>query len=258
MVFVTSDPHGHRVELVAGLQSVGLVDEQQDWSGGTQTLWVLGDLVDRGPEGMGVVALLMQLQQQADAAGGKVGVLLGNHEILALGMHRFGWQPATADPRVLSWARSWERNGGRLDDQRALDPPSLQWLSDLPALVEEEGHLLMHSDTAQYLEYGDSVEEINAAVADVLACDDLDRWHECMQRLSDRYAFCGRGGSRVADHVMQVLGVRRMVHGHSFVSDLQGISPADVTAPLLYASGRVLAIDGGIYGGGPCLVADLD
>lgn len=258
MVFVTSDPHGHRAELVAALGSGGFLDAQQSWSGGTRTLWVLGDLMDRGPEGMGVVDLLIRLQQEAAAVGGTVGVLLGNHEILALGMHRFGRRPGRSDRKALSWALSWERNGGSIDDQESLEPRHLNWLSSLPALVVWEGHLLMHSDTARYLEYGDDVDKINAAVADVLASDDLDRWWECMQRLSDRYAFSSRRGEEVAEQVMHTLGVRRMVHGHSFVADLQGISPTDVQGPLLYARDRVLALDGGIYAGGPCLVVDLD
>ncbi len=258
MVFVTSDPHGHRGELVAALTSAGFLDEQSRWSGGTRTLWVLGDLMDRGPEGAGVVDLVMRLQQEAAAVDGTVGVLLGNHEILALGMHRFGRRAVEGERRAVSWALSWERNGGRVEDQEGLEPRHLGWMSSLPALAVWDGHLLMHSDTARYLDYGGDVDTINAAVADVLTSDDLDRWWECMQRLTDRYAFSSAGGLEVAERVMATLGARRMVHGHSFVSDLQGIAPGEVERPLVYAHGQVLAVDGGIYAGGPCLVVDLD
>ena len=57
---------------------------------------------------------------------------------------------------------------------------------------------------------------------------------------------------------MATLGVRRMVHGHSIIADLRGIEPSEVDAPLLYCERQVLAIDGGMYAGGPCLVVSLD
>jgi hypothetical protein len=48
-----------------------------------------------------------------------------------------------------------------------------------------------------------------------------------------------------------------MVHGHSIIGDLRGIEPHEVDAPLLYCERQVLAIDGGMYAGGPCLVVNL-
>jgi len=45
--FATSDSHGHLTELTAALQQAGLLDEESHWCGGTSTLWVLGDLLDR-------------------------------------------------------------------------------------------------------------------------------------------------------------------------------------------------------------------
>lgn len=257
MVFVTSDPHGHPTVLAEALTAAGLVDDQENWAGGEQTLWVLGDLMDRGPDGIGVIDLVMRLQEQATAAGGEVGVVLGNHEVLALGMHDYGLESAD-DHRVQSLVLTWDRNGGRDDDQARLTDRHLDWLRGLPALVELDGHLLMHSDTTSYLAYGDDVAAINTAVADAVRADDIDRWWECMHRLTDRYAFAQPGGQRAADEFRASLGVRRLVHGHSIVGDLRGIEPAETDSALLYDKRTVLAIDGGIYAGGPCLVVDLD
>src|SRR4051812_28525151 len=91
-LFVTSDPHGHLDELRAALRRAGLVDDDGDWTGGTSRLYVLGDLFDRGPDGIGVIDLLMSLQTQAEEAEGEVTVILGNHEVLAVGVHLFGTQ----------------------------------------------------------------------------------------------------------------------------------------------------------------------
>jgi Calcineurin-like phosphoesterase len=257
MVFVTSDPHGHHDVLAETLRLAGLVDESENWCGADAVLWVLGDLMDRGPDGIGVLDVVIRLQQQARDAGGEVGVLLGNHEVLATGMYRFGRQARDTE-RTQSLVLNWQRNGGRDSDQEALTDAHVEWLLDLPALVDLEGTLLMHSDTTEYLTYGDDIASINAGVTAALASDDVDVWWDLLSHLTDRYAFAREGGLGVAQDLMAKLGVRRMVHGHSIIADLRGIEPGDVDAALLYARRQVLAIDGGIYAGGPCLVVNLD
>lgn len=260
MVFVTSDPHGHRDQLVATLRAADLVDgtDEASWSGGGATLWVLGDLMDRGPDGIGTVDLVMRLQREAAAAGGEVGVVLGNHEVLALGMHRFGPHAVDKDNRVLSFILSWEANGGHDSDQSALTDEHIAWMSDLPAMVDLDGHLLLHSDTDAYLEFGDSITAINAAIAEALRSDDIDVWWEMLHRLTTRHVFAAEDGLSRAEQMMEQLGVRRMVHGHSIIGDLLGVEPSEVEAPLLYCERQVLAVDGGMYAGGPCLVVSLD
>jgi hypothetical protein len=256
MAFVTSDPHGHLDVLVEALRRAGLVDDHEDWSGGDESLWVLGDLFDRGPDGVGIVDTLMRLQDQAAEVGGTVGVVLGNHEILALGMHKFGLVH-TDDPRVQIFVLNWERNGGHMHDQERLTDRHISWLTALPVMVDLDGHLLMHSDTTEYLEYGSDIDTINAVTAAILTSDDISQWSELVHRMTDRYVFARTGGVEVAEAMMQELGVRRMVHGHSIIGDLRGIEPHDTDAALLYARRQVLAIDGGIYAGGPCLVVNL-
>jgi hypothetical protein len=124
-------------------------------------------------------------------------------------------------------------------------------------MVELDGHLLVHSDTDEYLKYGDSVEAINGSIAEVLRSDDIAAWWECLHRLTTRHVFAREGGSEAAAAMMDALGVRRMVHGHSIIGDLLGQDPAETEGPVLYAQRRVLAIDGGMYAGGPCLLVNL-
>ena len=42
----------------------------------------MGDQLDRGDDERAILALLYRLEQEAQAAGGAVHVLLGNHEIM--------------------------------------------------------------------------------------------------------------------------------------------------------------------------------
>ncbi len=57
-VFVVGDVHGHRDVLVELLRSAGLVDGGERWSGADAQFWLVGDLVDRGPDGIGAIDLV--------------------------------------------------------------------------------------------------------------------------------------------------------------------------------------------------------
>jgi hypothetical protein len=259
MHFVVSDIHGHVEPFVRALQHAKLLDDDGTWCGGGASLTVLGDFFDRGPDGIAVVDLIRRLQDEAGMAGGQVGALLGNHEILALGMHRFGDQLVRAlFGGHRSFARSWSLNGGRVGDQERLTDQHIAWIAGLDAIVLADRDLLLHSDTTEYLRWGDSFERINDAVRDVLVGDNLDQWWECWVRLTARYAFANSDGERVAVGLLGQLGGERIVHGHSIIASLTGQDSTEVTGPLPYAGGRALAIDGGIYAGGPCLVVRLD
>lgn len=243
---MVSDVHGHRVDLVAGLAREGLVDSGGRWSGADAQLWFLGDLTDRGPDGIGVLDLVMSLQEQAP---GQVHALMGNHEILALGRKRF---PESR------FATSWVINGGLLTDQDALTPAHLEWLASLPVLAKVGGYLFMHSDTSAYLSWGDSVEQINATVREIVDSADLDGYWEVWARLTSRYHFARLDGPEVARGLLEKLGARGIVHGHSIIGSLIDCPSSEVDGPVLYADGQVLAIDGGRYDGGPLLVVELD
>lgn len=256
-VYVVGDVHGHRAELVAALRAAGLVDAGAAWAGGSARLWFLGDFVDRGPDGIGVIDLVMRLGEQAAAAGGRVEALLGNHEVLLLGTHRFGDEEVPSDFGTRSFARSWEMNGGRVSDQRGLTDEHVEWLVDRPVLALVGDHLLMHSDTLEYLEWGTDIEGVNAAVREILRSDDLVEWWEVWRRMTTRYAFRGPRGEQVAADLLAVLGGRRVVHGHSVIADQLGVAPHEVDGPLEYAGGLALGVDAGLFVGGPCLVVPL-
>jgi hypothetical protein len=83
-VVAVGDVHGAYEPLVEILQAANLIDQKLGWSGGDSTLIQLGDFTDRGPKVRAVMDLLMRLQEEAPSAGGRVIVLLGNHEALNL------------------------------------------------------------------------------------------------------------------------------------------------------------------------------
>ena len=255
--YVVGDVHGHREELAGELRDRGITDEDDDWAAGDTHLWFLGDFVDRGPDGIGAIDLAMRLQRQAAESGGMVQTLLGNHEILLLGMYYYGEAAVPSDGVPRNFARSWMANGGQLSDQDGLTAEHLDWLTSRPVVAHAADHLLLHSDTLEYLAWGSTVDEINAAVTEILHSDDLTQWWEVWRRMTTRYAFRGAEGEHTADRLLATLGGQRIVHGHSVIADQLGVPPAEIEQPYLYAGGKVLGVDGGVFAGGKCLVTAL-
>jgi hypothetical protein len=81
-VVAVGDVHGAYDELFATLDQAGVIDGSGAWAGGSTHLVSLGDLVDRGARSRDVMDLLMRLEAEAAEAGGRVHLLLGNHEVM--------------------------------------------------------------------------------------------------------------------------------------------------------------------------------
>lgn len=85
-VWAASDVHGQRDAVDRLLAGAGLTDGADRWIAPPQTALVItGDLVDRGPESVGLVRRLVSLREQAPARGGLVVLVEGNHEVQVLG-----------------------------------------------------------------------------------------------------------------------------------------------------------------------------
>ncbi len=83
-IVAVSDIHGAYDAMVATLQNAGVLDDGLGWSGGAAHLVIVGDILDRGPRSRAAMDLLMRVERQAEAAGGMVHVLIGNHEAMNL------------------------------------------------------------------------------------------------------------------------------------------------------------------------------
>jgi hypothetical protein len=79
-VAVLSDIEGNKVFLDAALAKLGVTGPDGRWAYGANHLVVVGDAVDRGRDVFAVLWQLHQLALQAQAAGGNVTLVLGNHE----------------------------------------------------------------------------------------------------------------------------------------------------------------------------------
>ena len=81
-IVAVGDVHGDYDNFVQVLQQAGIINRRRNWIADDTHLVQLGDLPDRGPDTDKVIELLMKLERQANRRGGKVHVLIGNHEAM--------------------------------------------------------------------------------------------------------------------------------------------------------------------------------
>ena len=126
-VVAVADVHGAYEAMVETLGNVGILNDDSEWAGGEAHLVIVGDLLDRGPRSRDALDLLMRLEDEAAMAGGKVHVLIGNHESMnMIGDLRYvskAEYAAFADDETRDqrsrWFRVWaRRDGGNRANQR--------------------------------------------------------------------------------------------------------------------------------------------
>jgi hypothetical protein len=84
-IFAVGDVHGdydRLVKLLAGAKIIGRASapETVTWTAGKAVLVFTGDLIDKGPHSVAVLALVRSLRDAAALQGGQVVALMGNHE----------------------------------------------------------------------------------------------------------------------------------------------------------------------------------
>lgn len=254
-ISVIGDIHGYLRVLHKLLREAHLIDTAHHWIGGSATLWFLGDLVDRGPDSIAVLDFVMALQQEAKAVGGSVDSLLGNHELLMLAAYQFG-QHSTGSNHTFNMR--WRRNGGLKGDLAKLRAEHIAWLLERPAMALVENTLLIHADATFYTRYGRSVTEVNETFKNLLAHNNTLAWEELIEASSTRGAFIDQySGHEFIERFVQIFGGEVIVHGHSPICSLIGGAARKIVQPYVYADGKCINIDGGIYLGGSGFIYQL-
>ncbi len=183
-VVAFADVHGAHTELITLLRETGIVDAQDRWAAGRTHVVSLGDLLDRGADSRKVMDLLMRLQGEAQAAGGRLHVVLGNHEAMnVLGDLRYvdpgeftAYTDVESATERAGLRKAWEAaqgaGSGAAFDQKfppgyfghraALSPRGNygQWLLSLPVAIAINDTLFMHAGPSNVLR-GMSLQEVN-------------------------------------------------------------------------------------------------
>ena len=151
MTYVMSDIHGEYNKYIDMLECIGLSDDDE--------LYVLGDVVDRGPE---PIKVLQDMMGRAN-----VFPLLGNHDILALEMMRRLNVEITEenyathiDKETMTLLRDWIADGGEvtlgkfreLDKMERLD--IIDYLESFTAFeavdIDEKVYILTHTGLSNF------------------------------------------------------------------------------------------------------------
>lgn len=206
-IVAVGDIHGDHDAWLAIARAAGLIDAKGRWAGGQTVLVQLGDVVDRGPDSLDTIHHLMKLQREARRKGGRVIVLVGNHEAMnMLGDLRYvhpGEYKAYADRDSKARRdRVYEANREKIEAAyRARDPAmsteairdawmkatplgmlehQAAWLPDgeigkwvitNPAIVKLGDTLFVHGGVSE-IYAALSIEQINRRVADALKTQD--------------------------------------------------------------------------------------
>jgi hypothetical protein len=169
-LYVVGDTHGYIDELITGLKRAGLIDAQLRWSGGRRHIAFAGDLTDRGPDVMALLWFVYRLEQEAARAGGRVHVVLGNHETMVMmGDLRYVHEKeiAVADAHGLPYDRLLDIRETVLG----------RWLASKPALIRVDRALVAHGGVApEFAELG--VQGLDEVLARFMGEDLFYRWTE--------------------------------------------------------------------------------
>jgi hypothetical protein len=206
-IVAVGDLHGDYQAWLTIARAAGLIDSGGHWAGGRTTLVQMGDIVDRQPDSLKIIRSLQQLQKDAARAGGRVVVVLGNHEAMnLLGDFRYttpGEFAAFATPNSAAVRdRVYEQNRAALEQAAKATNPAVtaqqvrdawmaqhppgwvehklawlpsgelgRWATHNPAVVKIDGTLFVHGGlSAEYSKL--SLDEINRRVASAMASAD--------------------------------------------------------------------------------------
>lgn len=252
---VIGDLHGYYPPYRQLLIDKQLMNDDEQWLGGDDQLWLIGDLFDRGQQAVACIDLTLKLAEQAAAVGGRVDCILGNHELMFLAAHRFIDHPQHG-PKL--WEQ-WVRWGGQEVEMGNITAKHITWLTSRKAMVLVGDRLLMHSDNVSYVNFGFKIDQVNDYFKKLIQSDDVDQWLSVLPGFSQRGGFESNiTGKTQAAQLLKMYGGNTLVHGHTPISLALSMEPSDVKSARVYADGLCCNVDGGIYLGGPGFIYSFD
>ncbi len=152
-VYAVGDIHGAFDEFADTLAALkvakrtGPTTFRFDWLAGNAILVMTGDLNDRGLHTKQVYDAVMDLQAQAEKAGGRVIVTMGNHEAMMLNGQVEEWAKTLTSHKKQHYQNtldSFTRDG--LDYHKAISETGLygRWIRNLPLFAVVNGFMFVH------------------------------------------------------------------------------------------------------------------
>ena len=258
-IVAIGDLHGDLKSTRTALRLAAVIDENDQWAGGTTVLVQTGDQLDRGDDELEILDLLDSLTEQARSAGGAVHVLNGNHELMnvkqdlryvTLGGFLDFLPTPVADPETVDPQTVVDAVHERLKACKPGNPFALRLL-DRNVITIVGDTVFVHGGVLPHVvAYG--IERLNQETRawirrdrqyppDILLASDGPVWSRHYSDDPD-VEDC-----RLLESALDGLGANRMVVGHTV--SREGISPA--------CGDKIWRVDVGLaehYGGSPAVL----
>lgn len=185
-IVAVGDIHGALEPFRKILQEAELIDPFDAWIGGDTVLVQTGDFLDRGAAALEVAELLRHLQKEAEKEGGRVVVLMGNHEALNLTMDLRDVTADIVDELGRGRSERKQRNHCKLLFERLRRKPDAEPLSR-----EEHGARCRDEIPLGWLEYVETLGpdgELGKWLRRLPVVAEIDGWLFLHGGLSEAYA----------------------------------------------------------------------
>ncbi|EAK87480.1 serine-threonine protein phosphatase [Cryptosporidium parvum Iowa II] len=214
-VLVIGDIHGDLKSLITSLFLSGVINSNLDWIAKNTLLIQLGDVVDRGSHALQIYKLFNKLKSQAPSLGSKFVGLLGNHEVMNL----CGQLHYVTD-------EDFQTYGGR--DNRTFEWSKEgfvgKYLRTMKLAIRVNDSLYVHAGLLpKYAKLGlDKLDKLSNDLLEGDFCDfysslffveDGPLWTRDIS-LGEEEKAC-----KLVDETLQILGLSRMVVGHTIQHD---------------------------------------
>jgi hypothetical protein len=152
-ILAVSDVHGRFDSLLTLLQAHKVVDAGLHWRFGKGHLVVVGDVMDRGAQVTEAYWFLRALEAPAQRAGGRVHLLLGNHEAMVM---TGDWRYVNA--KYLQAPEGWPSVAAQFGADSELG----RWLRSRPVLLQLGPFLFLHGGLSpEFLARRLTLEQVN-------------------------------------------------------------------------------------------------
>ena len=254
-IVAIGDLHGDLDATRAALRLAGAIDSLDRWIGADLVLVQTGDVLDRGDDEEAIIRLFERLAEEADAAGGAVHALNGNHELMnAYYDYRYVTDGGYADFEDVTVVETVDSLLATLEPEQRARAQALRPGGEFARLLAERNIFLIIGNTLfthgsvlpEHVDLG--LDQMNGEIQawlrneapqpEWIRGDRSPVWNRLYSDGPD-LAACDTLAS-----VLDRLDVKRLVVGHT-------VQDAGITA---YCGGRVWCIDVGMaehYGGRP-------
>jgi hypothetical protein len=235
-----SDIHGQYDTFIKLLKNNDVIDNQGKWSFGNGHFVVAGDIFDRGPQVTEVLWFLYDLEKQAEEKGGKLHVLLGNHDVMVLNGNL-----RSVHPKYTEIGKILEKPFNTLFNKGTVLG---DWLRTRPVLVKVNNILFTHGGLHPDLVMkGLSIEDINNEFKlQLVASEMADKRNELgdfLHRANGPIYYRGYFQGELAtdgqiDELLKHFKISNIVVGHTTHKEIE-----------MHYDGRVIVIDANMKSG---------